>query len=134
MQARLICCETRLPGLLALTTDDVQRALSRADRVLPVERLGTGGVASVTTEPLLDAEGIGAATGTAASWWLAAANRDDVPHYRIGRFVRFRLSEILEAAPKIGKRRQVGREHKAAAAVPILQPSRKQRMNGKAVQ
>jgi hypothetical protein len=69
------------------------------------------------TEALTDADGVAAATGTKASWWEAAARGGEVPHYKIGRWIRFRLSEVIGHGPRHGLRRVVGKEHKAPAPV-----------------
>lgn len=78
----------------------------------------------VDIEPLLDARGIESLTGVAASWWLAAARRNAIPHYKIGRYIRFRLSEIIAFAPVRGRRRKIGHAHCASATRP---PSRGKR-------
>jgi excisionase family DNA binding protein len=45
-------------------------------------------------EEYLDVHGIARATGTPASWWYAAGEAGRVPSYKIGRYRRFKLSEI----------------------------------------
>jgi hypothetical protein len=48
------------------------------------------------SEPLLDAEGISARTGVPATWYLEKARRNEIPHFRFEKYVRFRLSEVLK--------------------------------------
>ncbi len=49
------------------------------------------------TMQIVDAAGAEAATGVPASWWLEAARRGDIPHLRLGKYVRFDLAEVVEA-------------------------------------
>jgi len=59
-------------------------------------------------ERLLSADELGQATGTAASWWENAASRGAVPHFKIGRYTRFRYSEVLAGGYLKGKARVLG--------------------------
>lgn len=58
------------------------------------------------TAPLLDAKAAGERLGVPASWLLAQARRDAVPHVRLGRYVRFveadleRWIETVKRGPK----------------------------------
>jgi hypothetical protein len=61
-------------------------------------------------EPLLTAEQIEQQTGVPATWYAEAARRGDIPHYRIGKYPRFRLSEIATATRKQGSALQPGVE------------------------
>lgn len=45
--------------------------------------------------PLLDAEGAGLLLAVKASWLMAEARADRVPHVRLGRYVRFDRDELL---------------------------------------
>jgi hypothetical protein len=45
--------------------------------------------------PLLDAEGAGLLLSVPASWLMAEARADRVPHVRLGRYVRFDRDELL---------------------------------------
>jgi len=54
-------------------------------------------------DEIVDAKGMEAATGVPASWWAQAARDGTVPHFKIGKYVRFSLCESLAAAK--GKRR-----------------------------
>jgi excisionase family DNA binding protein len=44
--------------------------------------------------PLIDAKGAGALLGVPASWVLAQARDDRIPHVRLGRYVRFDPAEL----------------------------------------
>jgi excisionase family DNA binding protein len=46
------------------------------------------------TGPLLDAKQAAALLSVPASWLLAQARRDAVPHVRLGRYVRFDAAEL----------------------------------------
>jgi hypothetical protein len=113
-------------GLLALSPDDLRVARLRAQETwgsyVGLSAPGpANGKAPAAPEPLLDDQAMEVATGVAASWWANAARRDEVPHYRIGRWVRFRLSEVIGHGPRQG-RRVIGHAHQESAA-----PSRKRR-------
>jgi excisionase family DNA binding protein len=45
-------------------------------------------------KPLLDATAAGAQLGVPASWCLAEARADRIPHVRLGRYVRFDADEL----------------------------------------
>lgn len=44
--------------------------------------------------PLLDAQGAAALLNVPASWVLAEARADRIPHVRLGRYVRFDADEL----------------------------------------
>jgi len=110
-------------GWLALTPDEFTRARARAHAYHAPARgsasevgdsyVGPSSCAEANGEPpagsegLLDAAGLAAKTEVPASWWVVAARQRRVPHYRMGRWVRFRLSEVL-ACPAVQNRRAVG--------------------------
>lgn len=79
--------------LLALTSDQFIEAQHAAREICPV----TASV-STSTEPseLLTAEQLERLTSVPASWWEQAARERRVPHARIGRYVRFRFSDIAD--------------------------------------
>ena len=84
---------------LALTDEEFEAARLRGLELMPTSSPAAG------SEPgagVLDASGMEAATGVPASWWLEAARQDTVPHLKLGKYVRFVLSESLAAAK--GKR------------------------------
>jgi len=45
----------------------------------------------------LDAEDAGKMTEVPASWFLEAARQERIPHVRMGKYVRFRMSDVLQA-------------------------------------
>ena len=51
-------------------------------------------VALAAVEPLLDAKGAAALLNVPASWVLAEARADRIPHVRLGRYVRFDAAEL----------------------------------------
>jgi hypothetical protein len=54
------------------------------------------GAGAPTPTSLLDAEGAGALLNVPATWLMAEARADRVPHVRLGKYVRFDRSELLE--------------------------------------
>jgi hypothetical protein len=63
--------------------------------------------ANTITEPLLDSDQIAAQTGMNARWFEDMARAGIIPHMKLGKFMRFRLSEIaahchVEGAPMPG--------------------------------
>jgi excisionase family DNA binding protein len=47
-----------------------------------------------SVEPLLDAKGAAALLNVPATWVLAEARADRIPHVRLGRYVRFDAAEL----------------------------------------
>ena len=88
---------------LALTDEEFEAARLRGLELMPTAPGNTGNSAgSAAASEILDASGMESATGIPASWWLEAARQDTVPHLKLGKYVRFNLSESLAAAK--GKR------------------------------
>jgi len=56
--------------------------------------------AQADDEPLLTAEQMEARTGAPAKWFLEQARKDTIPHVRLGKYVRFRFSDIREACER----------------------------------
>ncbi len=81
-------------AVLALNDADFEEALTRGREIVPAAS------PSATAPQIVDAAGAEAATGVPASWWLEAARRGDVPHLRLGKYVRFDLTKVIEAAQK----------------------------------
>jgi hypothetical protein len=77
--------------VLVLTPEQFHEALERGMQYQP------RATARDKVEPLLTAEQLEEQTGVPASWYAEAARRGDIPHYRLGRYPRFRLSEIAAA-------------------------------------
>src|SRR5262245_32922741 len=63
---------------------------SRAPSSSPVRRNG----APTEIQSLLDAKGAAALLNVPASWVLAEARADRIPHVRLGRYVRFDAGEL----------------------------------------
>ena len=83
-------------------------------------RLGAGAMA---IEPLLDAKGAAALLNVPATWVLAEARADRIPHVRLGRYVRFDPGELH--AWWRTRRRGPGRARgtAAGAAPPVVAPA-----------
>lgn len=80
---------------LALSPEAVHEGLQRGREVMgdpQPENCQKG-----TPECVYDAEGMEAATQIPATWFLEQARKGKVPHIRAGKYVRFRLNEVLEA-------------------------------------
>ena len=59
------------------------------------DRQPTRAIAAYTSAaPLLDAKGAAALLNVPASWVLAEARADRIPHVRLGRYVRFDAGEL----------------------------------------
>lgn len=83
---------------LGLTPEELATGQQRATDL----GLATGaGPSAAPTQPtsverwLTSAE-LAELTGVGDTWWEGAAKREEVPHIRAGKFLRFRLSEVLE--------------------------------------
>jgi hypothetical protein len=79
---------------LALTPEQLQEALAQGQALLGARATAT---AATAEEKVLDAEGMEHVTGIPASWYLEAARQGRIPHIRAGKYVRYRLSEVLDA-------------------------------------
>jgi excisionase family DNA binding protein len=51
-------------------------------------------IARTPAQPLLDAKQAGALLNVPASWVLAEARADRIPHVRLGKYVRFDVAEL----------------------------------------
>lgn len=78
---------------LVLSQDQLQEAVKRGRELLPSVSVATVQQA----DTILDADGMKATTGIPASWFLEQARQDKIPHIRAGKYVRFRIGEVLEA-------------------------------------
>ena len=85
-------------AVLALDDAEFEAALQRGRELAfsPPSEQANG------TMQIVDAAGAEAATGVPASWFLEAARRDDIPHLRLGKYVRFDLAEVCAAAKRKG--------------------------------
>lgn len=45
-------------------------------------------------EPFIDVHALQRGTGLPASYWYARAERGEVPSYKVGKYRRFRMSEV----------------------------------------
>jgi excisionase family DNA binding protein len=70
------------------------------------QRVAVGGSSHVSSacEPLLDADQAAAQLGVTARWLEDSARAGIVPHHKLGRFIRFRVSDVaahfrIEGAP-----------------------------------
>jgi excisionase family DNA binding protein len=70
------------------------------------------------TAPLLDANGAADLLSVPASWVLAEARADRIPHLRLGRYVRFDADELAEWC----KARQRGPRSPGATATTMSGP------------
>ena len=99
-------------GLIALTPEELVRAQARVSEALPSranfgDSLGAKAGCPLSFEPLLTAQSMAEKTGVPASWFESAAQRGEIKHYKIGRWVRFRLTEVLDC-PRVANRRTIG--------------------------
>jgi len=77
--------------LLALSEAEFEAALERGKELVnPVEQP----YVEHTPEPLLTAEEAAELTRLPKQWLLEAARQGRVPHYRLGKYVRFKQSEL----------------------------------------
>ena len=83
------------PGeYIALEPDQLAQARERARGLL-----GAGDRAAAPptqSSELLTAEEMEERTKVKAAWYLEAARRGLIPHVRLGKYVRFRLGEVIE--------------------------------------
>lgn len=56
----------------------------------------TNGRSTVDPAPLLDAKAAGRLLNVPATWVLAEARADRIPHVRLGRYVRFDADELRD--------------------------------------
>ena len=78
---------------LVFTAEEFEAGLERG-RVLTL----TGSTAAPTAAPekLLTAEQISEVTGVPGPWFLEQARLGHIPHVKLGKYSRFRLSEIVQ--------------------------------------
>lgn len=88
--------------ILALRLEDFQAAKNLAMNLLgqPEEPL------SVHNGRLLTAEEMSAQTGVPHSWFLEQARRNAIPHVRFGKYVRFRMDDVLEHSKFLSRQAQ----------------------------
>lgn len=81
-------------GFLALSRDDFMQALAMGREIAGIA--DNKSVAS-ETEKLMDAKGASEATGIPDSWFLEAARQGRIPHIKAGKYVRFRMTDLIES-------------------------------------
>lgn len=108
--------------MLALTTTELEQAIRRAETVLPTHVTLTR-YTSVTAppEPLVDEDAAAIALSISPRWIADSARAGIIPCYRIGRAVRFKISELqahcrASAGAIPGTDRAAPTDHQSAAA------------------
>jgi hypothetical protein len=111
--------------------EDWKAGVARAAALLAASTTATAGAAAPLEPQLVDSVQFAAQTSTPASRWESLAARNLIPHYRIGRYVRFAPAEVLAASRRDGNRTTIGggADDKAAVQLP---PSRRERMQSAA--
>ena len=79
-------------GPIAISADEFDVARRRADAMF-AGKSNTVTANSANT-PLLDAEAIAKLFHLSATWFLARARENQIPHVRIGKYVRFDPYEV----------------------------------------
>jgi hypothetical protein len=87
---------------LALDRETFAAALAAGTELMAAPSPAAG-----PAEPLVDADQAGAQLNVTARWLEASARAGIIPHVKLGRFIRFRVSEIaahcrVEGAPMPG--------------------------------
>lgn len=82
-------------GFLALYPDDFWKALERGRSLMPTHSIPDTGQVD---NRIVDAAGAAAITGVPESWFEERARRGDIPHLVFGKYKRFRMADVLEAA------------------------------------
>lgn len=77
---------------IALSQDRLQEAVKRGRELVPPMPTA----AAQPADTILDVDGMAAVTGIPASWFGEQARQGKIPHLRAGKYVRFRLNEVLE--------------------------------------
>ena len=80
---------------IALSPEQFHEALERGRALMPPHaKPDTGHV----DDRIVDAAGAAAITSVPESWFEERARRGDIPHLKFGKYVRFRIADVLEAA------------------------------------
>lgn len=79
---------------LALTREEFEQAMKRGRELMPNQTPSTPAHAE---DRIVDAEGASVITDVPATWFMEQARQEAIPHMRFGKYVRFKLSELLEA-------------------------------------
>lgn len=79
---------------LALSQEAFREALELGRQVAGIENIAKD---TKPIEKLLDADEAGEITGIPPSWFLETARQGKIPHIRAGKYVRFRMSDVIQA-------------------------------------
>jgi hypothetical protein len=90
-------------GMLAMSREAYAEALAAGAQLAGGSAPSPAGAAP---EPLLDADQAAAQLNVTARWFEDSARAGIVPHHKLGRFIRFRVSELadhsrVEGAPML---------------------------------
>lgn len=77
---------------LALTRAEFEQARARGRELMPATPPPT----DAPVDCILDAEGMEKTIGIPASWFLEQSRKGLIPHIRAGKYVRFKLGEVLD--------------------------------------
>jgi excisionase family DNA binding protein len=97
-------------GVLALTREDFETALAAGTNLTGSQ----GGSPNVDSpEAVLDPDQVAARLGVSTRWLEDSARAGIVPHYKLGRFIRFRVSEVANHCRVAGAAIPTGNEERA---------------------
>lgn len=103
---------------LALTLEDFTKALRLGQEIAGLAT--TEPLMTASVEKLLDAEGASQMTGVPSSWFLEAARHGKIPHIKAGKYVRFRMADVIQALEV-----RSGRRINHTARMPLVQKAGK---------
>jgi len=78
---------------LVLTPDQFREAMKKGQELITKPSIENGH----PKEIILDADGMNEETGIPPTWFLEQARQNKIPHLRAGKYVRFKLSEVIGA-------------------------------------
>ncbi len=87
-------------GPIALTMDQVMTARARANELgagAPAADIGRDDTSRAERRSLVDAREVARLFGIAPTWLLQRARERRIPHYRVGKYVRFDPDEVRAA-------------------------------------
>ena len=90
-------------SFLALAPEEIKVAKDRARMILgdPFENPKK----RKQEDFVVDADGAENETGVPSSWFLEQARSKRIPHLRFGKYVRFKLKDVIEWAERAGRHR-----------------------------
>jgi hypothetical protein len=80
---------------LGMSREDFMQAVLHGEEAMAAQKPPQSPIE--TTDCLLTADQLEARTSVPASWWETAARRGEVPHFRLGKYVRFRMADAVAA-------------------------------------